>query len=574
MVDGVVVAPSPTWVARRLTLAGMRPISNVVDATNYVMLDVGQPTHAYDLVTLGGGGLIVRRAALGETLTTLDGTVRRLEADDCVICDATSVPVGLGGVMGGADSEISDSTTSVLLEAAYFAPMAVARTGTRLRLASDARHRFERGIDPEIADRAIRRFVEVLTLTCPSLRRGATVDVRSASELAEPPTVVLRTARVNALLGTDLSDDRIIGLLEGIGFRPSKHGDGVTSVGIPTWRPDTEREIDVIEEVARLYGYGRIPRTLSLAGRRAAGLTTHQRRRRQLRDVMVGAGLSEAWTTTFVAPGDLERAGLPGAAVEVENPLDRSESILRTSLLPGLLKAARFNADRQMPEVALFEAGRVFDPPVGDDVVPVETERFAAVLTGASVDGRSGARLWALLADAMRIDPSVATAALQAGPVPGLHPGRSARIVTPAGHVIGSVGEVDDEVSGAYGVPGRVAWLDFDLAALLALPRRPDLAQAVSRFPASDTDLAFVVAEDTPAAAVTATITSAAGALAESVRLFDVYRDAALGEGRRSLAYRLRLRSHERTLTDAEVAGVRTAVVAAVGTAHGGTLRS
>lgn len=569
VMTGVVVGTSPAWIARRLTLAGMRPINSVVDVSNYVMLDMGQPNHAYDLERLGGGGIEVRRARAGERITTLDGVERELSGEDCVICDATSVPVGIAGVMGGADSEISASTTSILFEAAYFSPMAIARTGTRLKLFSDARHRFERGVDPEGADRAVERFAALLTgAGSPSLRRGSTNDARSDSEVPTPPTVLLRTARVNRLLGTDLGDEEIASLLDPIGFTTHPAGDGVASVTVPSWRPDSDREVDVIEEVARHHGYRRIARTLPSGARNTGGLTQYQKQRRAVRDILAGAGLSEAWTTTFLAPGDLERAGLPGHAVEVENPLDRAESILRTSLLPGLLKAVRFNADRQEPEVRLFEIGRVFTPPAGDQVTPDEVETLAAIAVGAGVDGRYAARLWAVLADALRL----VGVGLHAAEVHGLHPGRSAHVVAGDDTVLGAAGEVDPDVSAAYGITGRVAWLTLDLPHLLAQPRRAAVAAPISRYPASDVDLAFVVPDREPAAAVAATVTAAAGELAESVRLFDVYR--GMGDGRRSLAYRLRFRSTERTLTDAEVADARQAVIAAVAAAHGGELRA
>lgn len=567
VLGGIAVGPSPAWLARRLTLAGMRPVSNVVDVTNYVMLDVGQPTHAYDLERLGGGGLLVRRAAPGEAVTTLDGVVRTMGGDDCLICDARSVPVGVAGIMGGADTEIRPGTTTVVLEAAYFTPMAVARTGTRLKLTTDARHRFERGVDTEGADRAVERVAALLRDSgCGDLRRGLTTDVRANDQVANPPTVLLRTDRVNRLLGTELTGAAIAALLDPIGFRTHRAGDGVASVGIPSWRPDSTREVDVIEEVARLHGYGRIARTVPAGARTGAGLTLYQRRRRQVRDILVGAGLSEAWTTTFLAPGDPGRAGLSPRAVALENPLDSSESILRTSLLPGLLKAVRFNVDRQEPKVRLFEVGRVFAPPVGDALLPTETEVLAAVGAGPDVDGRLAARLWAVLEAAA----GVTGAAVVAGDVPGLHAGRSATLVGPDGP-LGAVGEVDPEVSAAYGVPGRVAWLGVDLARLLAQWPGTAAARPVSRFPASDVDLAFVVDDSHPAAAVAATVGAAAGPLLESSRLFDVYR--GVGDGRRSLAYRLRFRSDERTLTDAEVASARGAVIDAVATTHGGELR-
>lgn len=598
VLDGVRIGPSPTWLARRLTLAGMRPISNVVDVSNYVMLDLGQPNHAYDLDRLGGRGLDVRRARAGETLRTLDGMERIMEADDCLICDAASVPVGIAGIMGGEHTEIGQDTTTVLLEAAYFTPMAIARTGTRLGLSTEARARFERGIDPMVTERAIARFASLLAGTGggPGLRRGATTDVASEVDLARPPTVLLRTRRVNELLGTALGDDEIEHLLSAIGFEvgaaPAASAGasppvlapatgvaslaggpgasaGVQSVRVPSWRPDVDREVDVIEEVARLHGYGHIERTRPSSGRTTTGLSPYQRYRRRVREVLVGAGLSEAWTTTFLAPGDLVRAGLPEWAVKVANPLDQAESILRPALLPGLLSAVRFNADRQTDAVALFEVGRTFALPVADRVVPDEHEELGVVVAGPDVDGQETARLWAMMLDALRLEGL----SLDAGAVTGLHPTRSARVVGADDDVLGALGEVDPDVVADFGLRGRVAYLAVDLERLAAQPRRPMTARPVSRYPASDIDLAFIVDDAVPAAAVEATVSGAAGELGEAVALFDIYRGPQAGDGRRSLAYRVRFRADDHTLTDAEVAEARAGVIAAVAATHGGELR-
>ncbi|HEX3540607.1 MAG TPA: phenylalanine--tRNA ligase subunit beta [Acidimicrobiales bacterium] len=570
--EGVTIGPSPAWLARRLTLAGMRPINNVVDLSNYVMLELGQPNHAYDLDRLPGRGLGVRRARPGETLVTLDGIERRLEGDDCVIVDGEDRPVGIAGIMGGASSEISDATTTIVLEAAYFTPMAIARTGTRLGLYTEARARFERGVDPGVVDRAIDRFAALLAETAGG-RRGPTVDVASPAYLPAPLPVAVRTARVNDVLGTSLTDADIARLLAPIGFSSSPAAAGVQTVTIPTWRPDSAREIDVIEEVGRLHGYGNIARSLPPGVRTGGGLTTYQRGRRRVRDILAGAGVSEAWTTTFLGPGDLERAGLPGDAVEVENPLDRSESLLRTSLIPGLLKAVRFNADRQAPDVRLFEIGHVFAPPAADAAVPLPDERedLAVVVAGAGADAVLATRIWAVLAAALRLEGVRLEAAL----VAGLHPTRAARlVVAPTGQVLGAVGEIDPASLAAYGISGRVGVVLAAMEPLLAAPRRSSQARPVSRFPASDIDLAFVVADTVAAGDVAETLRAAGGELAESVTLFDVYRGPGVGEGRRSLAFHIRLRAMDHTLTEAEVAGARQAMIDAVVAAHGAELRA
>jgi phenylalanyl-tRNA synthetase beta chain len=569
VIDGVSIGPSPPWLARRLILAGMRPINNVVDVSNYVMLELGQPNHAYDLDRLPGRGLGVRRARPGETLVTLDDVERRFEGDDALIVDAEDTPVGIAGIMGGASSEISDSTTSVLLEAAYFTPMAVARTGKRLGLTTEARARFERGVDPEMFDLGVDRFASLLG----GVRRGRTVDVVAPEYLPAPRPVAVRTARVNEILGTSLTDSDIAGLLAPIGFAAEPGAEaGVQRVTIPTWRPDSSREIDVIEEVARLHGYRNIARSLPPGVRTGGGLTPYQRERRRVRDILAGAGLSEAWTTTFLGPGDLERAGLPGDAVEVENPLDRSESLLRTSLVPGLLKAVRFNVDRQAPDVRLFEIGHVFARPLPDATPPVPDERedLAIVVAGAGADAVLATRLWAVLAAALRLEG----VRLEAASVPGLHPTRSARLLAASsGQVLGALGEVDPAAVAAYGLSGRVAVVTLEMEALLAAPRRPAQARPISRFPASDIDLAFVVDDGVSAADLADTLGAAGGELVESVGLFDVYRDAALGAGRRSLAYHVRLRSLDHTLTDADVAAIRDQMIDAAARAHGTQLR-
>ncbi len=579
VLEGVPDGPSPAWMARRLALAGMRPINAVVDVSNYVMLDLGQPNHAYDLEQLGGGGILVRRATSGESLTTLDGAARSLEGDDCVICDADGVAVGVGGIMGGARAEIGPATRRVLLEAAWFSPMAIARTGKRLGLHSEARVRFERGVDPEVAATAVERFVALLGSVegGEGLRRGPTHDVNDATSLPIPPIVDVRTERVNSILGTAIDDAEVARLLASIGFSAASRESGVHAVSVPSWRLECNREIDVIEEVARMWGYRRIERTLPAGARESVGgLTERQRERRRVRQAIAAAGFDEAWTTTFLGPGDLERAGLGGAAVEVENPLDRSESILRTALLPGLLKAVKFNVDRQAGDVCLFEVGRVFARPSGDKVTPDEAEHLGVIvaLPAEGSDGTLAAdaavRAWVWLADALRLDG----ARIEAAELPAFHPTRGARILGAGGVPLGAVGEVDPDVVAAYGLSGRVGYMVVSLDLVAEEPRRTGLAQEVSRYPASDVDLAFVVPDAVPATEVRATLCRTGGDLLESATLFDVYRGAQSGSGRRSLAFRLRYRARNRTLGEAELATVRQEAIDAVTVGHGGELRA
>lgn len=564
VITGVTVGPSAPLVAHRLALAGMRPISNVVDASNYVMLELGQPTHPYDLDRLPGRGLLVRRARPDEVLVTLDGVERRVGGDDCLICDATGEPVGIGGIMGGASSEISPTTTAVLLEAAYFDPMAIARSSKRLGLRTEASARFERGCDPEGIDRSVARFVEVLGTGEPA---AGSLDVWDRPAAAPP--IRLRTGRVNALLGTDLGLDEVRSLLSPIGFRAEPAGEGALDVVPPSFRPDATTEIDLVEEVGRHHGFSRIPRTVPdspFVGR----LSPYQRARRHLRDVLAGAGVSEAVSSPLLAPGDNERAGWTGDVIEAVDPLGREESVLRASLLPALLRSVARNASYRSPDVALFEIGNVFRVPAGErGPLPDEREWLGVALAGADGGAPAARRVLDVVLDGVRRPD----ATLEAATAAGLHPTRTARVLLGGGE-IGHVGEVDPDVSAGFGIEGRVGWIALDLAHLLPAAGVYPQAVPVGRHPSSDIDLAFVVGDEVPAGAVAASIGRAAGPLLQDLRLFDVYRHDRLGPGRRSLAFRLRLQAPDRTLTDADVAEVRSRCIDAASKTHQAELRA
>jgi phenylalanyl-tRNA synthetase beta chain len=625
----VVVGPSPQWIARRLLLAGMRPINNVVDASNYVMLEMGQPTHPYDLSLLPGRGLRVRRAQPGETLVTLDGVERTLgvrgrslgdTGEDCLICDAEDTPVGIAGVMGGASSEISETTTDVLLEAAYFAPMAVARTSKRLNLRTEASARFERGCDPWGIEPSVHRFCELLGASVPGLTvANGMLDVRG--EVPEPFPVTVPVGRVRRQVGVDLDRERIAALIEPIGFTvldsaPAGDADGQFTVVVPTNRPDIRAEPygvdDVIEEIARTFGYSNIPRHVP-TWPQPGGLTSVQRSRRFVKDVLCGLGASEAWTDTFVSASAHEDVGLVGSAVRVSNPLDAEKPYLRRTLLPGLLGALEYNASRRQPDVRLFEVGVVFSHP-GEGAprvveragaggreraeLPGERELLCAVFAREGDDAHDAVSAWHVVADAFRLDGvrlSAPHTHLGVAPddrlpeLPGLHPTRSAHLVAHGGPggpaVIGSVGEVDPEVATRFGLTlttgtgttaRRVGWLEVDLGLLFdesRVLRRVTAGGAVSRFPSADIDLAFVVADAHPADVVAEALRVAAGDLLESVDLFDVYRGGAIGAGTRSLAFHLRFCAPDRTLTDEEVGQLRAGCIDAVSEEFDAVLR-
>ncbi len=623
VLDHVTVGPSPRRVAQRLLLAGMRPINNVVDASNYVMLELGQPTHPYDLSLLPGRGLRVRRARAGEVVETLDGVHRTVgvrgrglgdTGEDCLICDGEDTPVGIAGVMGGASSEIAHSTTEVLLEAAYFAPMAIARTSKRLGLRTEASARFERGCDPWGIEPSVARFCQILGESVPGLRvADGMLDVRG--EVPMPFTLSVPVARVRRQTGVELGRDEIADLIEPIGFSvladgasDDRNGDESITVTVPTNRPDIRPEPhgvdDVIEEVARTFGYSNVPRHMP-TWPQPGGLTSLQRSRRLVKEVLCGLGASEGWTDTFVSAADHDDVGLSGPAVRVSNPLDGEKPFLRRTLLPGLLRALAYNAGRRQPEVRLFEVGVVFSHPdegsqlvferagaggSSTAVLPGEREMVAVVFARDGDDARTAVAAWDVFTDTFHVDGiRLASPGGHGSPLTGLHPTRSAHLVarSPGGEVtaIGSVGEVDPDVAAAFGVTRtaggvssarRVGWLEVDLGLLFdeaLLPRRPAGGGAISRFPSSDIDLALVIDDRYQADEVAASLRAAAGEELESVRLFDVYRGPGIAEGTRSLAFRLRFCSPERTLTDEEVGSLRARCIRAVEQEFGATLR-
>ncbi|CAN5427482.1 phenylalanine--tRNA ligase subunit beta [soil metagenome] len=554
-------ATSPEWLQKRLTELGMRPISALVDISNYVMLELGQPNHPYDLAKVAGATLRVRRALDGETVVTLDDVTRACSADDLLITDGADVPVGIAGIMGGADCEISETTTDVLLEMAWFDPTSISRTSRRLGLRSEASARFDKGVDPAMADLAADRFCQLAAEICGATTEPVQVDVRGT--LPERPPVLVRTARVNALLGTDLGSARIAELLDPIGFVTEAVGDD-HRVTVPTWRFDSATEIDVVEEVGRHLGYRNIANR-ELTEPRIGGLTELQKERRGVRRLLCGLGLAESQPLPFLAPGQLAAAGLDPAGIELVNPLVAEESVLRTALLPGLVAAVAHNHSRRQLGVGLWEIGHVFLPAPAGQVLPDEREHVAVVLAGRQAP--AAVEAWLVLAEQLRLEsPSVENAR-----IPGLHPTRAARVLVD-GVPYGIVGEIDPAVLDRHDVGERVAYLEVDLGGLFTAPRRSPAYRQISRFPSSDIDLAFEVPDDVSASAVEQTLATTDD-LVWSVRLFDAYRGAPVADGHRSLAFGLRIQAVDRTLTDAEVAATRAALITAVEHAHAATLR-
>ena len=568
VVDGVVVGPSPGWLRQRLEAVGQRSVNNVVDVSNYVMWELGLPNHAYDLDRLSTEGglpavLRTRWAREGERITTLDGVDRVLNPEIGVIANGADVPVALAGVMGGLSTEVSSSTTSLAVEFAWWHPMAIARASRLLSLRSEASARYERGCDPEAVVLAASRFVDLLSSICPTVTvRGGLGEARG--RVTEPTVVELRTSRVNRLLGTELQTEAIPPLLIPIGFSCAPGDEDTLVVGVPTWRPDTTTETDVIEEVARHFGYANLP-VRRPAQPTTGGLSQRQMLRRQVRATMVGLGAYEAMPTPLLSADDLAAVGLAPEAVTITNPLAAEESVLRPSLRPGLLRAVVHNSAHRNSDVSLFEVGRVFRPTESDSPLPDEPEYLAAVFSGHAAP--VAVHALDVVADAIGI-----TFELVAAESSGLHPSRSAEIRR-GSDLIGLVGEIDPAVVERLGLVGPVAWIELDLDAAVSWEGDQHQYQAVSRYPSTDIDLAFVLEDQHPAGSLRTCIVGAAGPLLVEVRLLDVYRGPGIAEGTRSITHRLRLQAPDRTLTEAEVAEVRDAVVLAVSDALGARLR-
>lgn len=575
MTGSVEMGTSPEWLRGRLTLAGMRPISSVVDVTNYVLLERGQPLHAFDHDRLGGGGIRVRVARDGERMTTLDGVEREFTAEDLLICDADDVPHAIAGVMGGLHSEVGTATTRLLLESAYFSPAGILQTSKRLGLRSEASARFERGVDPNGIEVSARRAWELFEQVAEGTAGSGAVD--EYPRPVEREQIALRPRRVNEVLGTELKASEITGYLEALEMEVDGDDPRLT-VSVPTFRPDLAREIDLVEEVARLHGYNNVERTVPRPAAQVGALTPDQRRRRVAFDALVGAGLDEAMTLSLVAPSDLEAAGYPAVGIEVENPLRSEESLLRPAVLPGLLRSVAFNASHGIADTGLFEVGTVFQAPRDGEVLPDEHEHLAVTLSGVRarhphepdrpVDVHDAVGVVEIVVEALELDAWQ----LDPAPRPGFHPGRCA-VLYVDGEEAGAVGEISPQVIDALELPEPTVGLEVDLGRLIRARRRERWYRPPSRFPSSSIDLAFVVERSVPAAVVRTTLVDAGGDLLERVELFDVFESETLGPDRVSLAYRLRFRAGDRTLTDEEVGELRQQCIDAVSRSHGAELR-
>ncbi|MFD9816604.1 phenylalanine--tRNA ligase subunit beta [Streptomyces sp. NPDC059080] len=604
-------ARSPIWLQRRLQKAGMRPVSLAVDITNYVMLELGQPLHAYDRATLQGP-IGVRRATGGEKITTLDGVKRVLDTEDLVITDDRG-PIGLAGVMGGAHTEIARGvsdpetgevrgTTDVVIEAAHFDALSIARTARRHKLSSEASRRFERGVDPQAASAAAQRTVDLLVLLAGGTAEPGVTEIVSPSA---PRTLTIPASHPDEVAGVEYGRETVVRRLQQVGC--DVYGQDELVVTVPSWRPDLTDPNDLAEEVIRLEGYENLPSTLPLppAGR---GLTERQRLYRRIGRALAGAGYVEALNYPFMGGAVLDQLGIEAGdarrrTVTLVNPLSDEEPDLRTTLIPGLLGALRRNDGRGTHDLALFETGQVFLPtgdekpavrlpvdrrPTDEEIaelnaaLPAQPRHAAVVLTGA----REQAGWWdkghpATWADAVEAGRTVAREAgveltVRQGQLAPWHPGRCAAFVVTVGgaeEVVGHAGELHPRVIKALGLPERTCAMEIDLDRVEAAADGPLRAPRISSFPVATQDVALIVDASVPAAAVETALRSGAGELLESLRLFDVFSGEQVGAGKKSLAYALRFRAADRTLTAEEASAARDAAVAAAAEHTGAVLR-
>jgi phenylalanyl-tRNA synthetase beta chain len=572
--EDVTIGPSPLWLKARLLAAGQRPINNVVDVTNYVMLLTGQPLHAFDLDRVAGGRLVVRRAAAGERMTTLDDVERVLDPDVVLIADDDG-PTSIAGVMGGARSEVHPGTTRVLMEVATWDGPNINRTSTKLGLRTEASGRFEKGLAPEQAMEA-QEVATKLMLGLGARMLPGTIDVGGPGP--EPQVIRLRSARVEGLLGAPIAPDRCAEILRALGFGVEAADDGLDVTVPPFRRRDVFREADVIEEVARIDGVDKLPATIQENRTGHAGRLTHsQRMRRRAEDVLVGRGLHEVVGWSFAAPALLDRLRLPADdhlrnVVTLENPMSETQSMMRPTILGSLLDIAAHNRAHGMTEIAVFESGAVYH--ASEEVLPYEHHALGALLTTASGGGARAGDFFAAKAlmeavvTALRVEADV-----QPHEWPFMHPGRSAA-VSAGDDLLGWVGEVHPLVAREWDLDGTVAAFSIDLGKVTALAPETTHYSDVTSFPSVRQDLAVVVPEDVPAARVVEVVGAAAGPLLARAEIFDVYHGAQVGEGRKSLALHCEFRAPDRTLTDDDVARVREQVVAALQAELGGELRA
>lgn len=584
LIRGVTIGSSPDWLVRRLEIIGLRSINNVVDVTNLVLMELGHPLHAFDFQLLRGGRIVVRPAGEGEGFTTLDSQQRLLQASDLTICDAEG-PVALAGIMGGENSEIRPETTDILLESAYFDPTTIRRTSKRLGLHTESSHRFERGADIDMVPVALDRATAlILELAGGTAARGR-IDVYPRP--VTPRKLTITTRRTEEILGLPLAALEIQRLLRGIGLEveaAEDRPDDALYVAVPSFRHDLEREIDLIEEVARLNGYERIPVTMPVGRSLCHPPRPGQRLLRRTRDLLVAAGFSEVINYSFVSPAGWDRISLAAddsrrQSVRVLNPLTEEQSVMRTTLVPSLLETVARNLAYRSRDLRLFELRPVFHPQTGEEL-PAEKLRLTAILCGRRepegwAQGSAGVDFFDLKGVAEELLQQLRLGPVQWHPEAGeafLHPGKACAIRCGDAH-FGTVGEIHPQVLAAFDIDLPVFLLDLDLAAVFAADGASTRFRPLSRFPDISRDSAFLVAEEVPVEQVFAVLERSRGRDVEEIVLFDVYRGQGIPAGKKSLAIRVRYRSGEKTLTDEEINRDHSRLIEALQKSLGAELR-
>ncbi|MCH8204533.1 MAG: phenylalanine--tRNA ligase subunit beta, partial [Candidatus Hydrogenedentes bacterium] len=555
LLSGVTVGPSPQWMAQRLIAAGQRPINNIVDVTNYVLLETGQPLHAFDTEKLQEGRIVVRRAKDGETITVIDQTEHKLTDEMLVIADAKD-PVAVAGVMGGFGTEVGEGTTEIFLESAYFDPVSVRRTARALNMITEASQRFQRGADPEMADYASRRAAQLLCEVAGGELYGGALD--AYPKPLEQKAIVLRFDRTNALLGSDVPPETQQKCLESLGFGVASSKGGSATFTVPTWRHDASHEADLIEEVARLHGYDNIGSTLPKVRCIEEVYAPEQGPLRTMKNYLTRAGLSEIVNWTFLEIEDLRRAGLESQiseAIRLENPLSEKHAIMRTTLIPALLHTTSDNLRKNRNNVRVFEMGPVYTSDESETSAR-QRPRLGIAMAGESVEKhwsrpRHAVDLYDLkgYVEGLLSLMGATDTAFQAVDHPTFAPGSAAEILL-HGNAIGVIGRVDQDVLSAFDVEQPVLLAELELGSLLKLSKGAAQFSDIPAHPPSLRDIAVVVDAATPAGELQAAAQRAGGKLLQDVALFDIYTGKPVPEGKKSVALSLRFQSHERTLTD------------------------
>lgn len=583
LLKNVKIGPSPDWLQALLQAVGLRPVNNIVDVTNFVMLECGQPLHAFDFNKIVGGKIVVRKALAGEKITTLDDVERELDADMLLICDAEK-PAAVAGVMGGKDSEVDDQTTDVLLESAYFNPVCIRRTARNLKLPSDASYRFERGIDPQGTIFALQRAVQLMIEVSGAALAGGLVDCKV--DIPTPAPIKLRVARTARLLGDDFSLEDLSGYLNSIEVAAEKLDDDTLRVVPPSFRVDLEREIDLVEEIARLKGYDEIPTSLPTVSMSFSGQDESRILRHQLAEIMTSNGYSEAINYSFTDPAYFDKLGLAADDslrnnVAILNPLTVEQGIMRTMLLPGLLVNARHNLNRQNNDFGLFELGKVFWPQDGQDQ-PLEVARLGAVFCGRRYAG-SPVHLGVAGIDIYDVKGCIEVIMqdLRIGEVsystekycPPYAVADQFITVMAAGKVLGGLGKFNKLVLKEFGIKQDTYFLDLDIDALAAAKRRSIVFEPLSRFPSVNWDLAVIVDNAVGAGEIVEAIKAGTFKHLKQVEIFDVYSGKPIPEGQKSIALSITYHSENATLSDNAVSKVHKKVINFVIKKFSGQLR-